>query len=357
MTRLILSDEQAALSRQATEIVARLSPLSHVRQRREAGTSYSAELWAEAIALGWSAIPFSEAEGGLGLGLPEMAVVMEAHGRCLAATPLWFHTMLGARALALAGPSPELEAAIAGTRRIALAVEGEARIDTEGGTLHGQMNGVVGGESADAMIVPAGDGLYLVEAALLNITRLHRLDGHSAANIVIDGVPGRRIGDRSALPAIVADATIALAAEQLGSMTACFEQTVAWLKTRHQFGVPIGSFQALQHRAARMFVEIELCRSAVLAASRCEAHERKRYAALAKARCNEVFLHVAAEAIQLHGGIGMTDEHDIGFFLKRARVAAATLGTAAHHRGRWRRVRGQDDRVRGQDDRIRISEK
>jgi alkylation response protein AidB-like acyl-CoA dehydrogenase len=126
-------------------------------------------------------------------------------------------------------------------------------------------------------------------------------------------------------------------------MSEAFERTLAYLKQRVQFGVPIGSFQALKHRAAELFIEIELARSCVMAAARAidaGSPEAPALVSLAKARCSDAFVQVGSEAVQMHGGIGMTDEHDIGFYLKRARAAAATFGDAAHHRERWARLRG-----------------
>jgi acyl-CoA dehydrogenase len=137
--------------------------------------------------------------------------------------------------------------------------------------------------------------------------------------------------------------SIALAAEMLGGMLEAFDRTIAYLKTRKQFGVPIGSFQALKHRAAAMFCEVELTKSIVLDALRALDEGRDDVpllAAAAKARATDVFLLVASEAVQMHGGIGVTDELDIGLFLKRARVAEATFGDAAHHRDRYARLMG-----------------
>ena len=134
-----------------------------------------------------------------------------------------------------------------------------------------------------------------------------------------------------------------LCAEMLGSMSEAFQRTLTYMRQREQFGVPIGSFQALKHRAAAEFIEIELCRSAVMAAARAVdegAEEARKLVSLAKARCSDAAILVANESIQMHGGIGMTDEHDIGFFLKRARVAELTFGDATWHRDRWARLQG-----------------
>jgi acyl-CoA dehydrogenase len=145
------------------------------------------------------------------------------------------------------------------------------------------------------------------------------------------------------LEAVVDHATVGLCAEMLGSMDELFERTVAYLKQREQFGTVIGTFQGLKHRAARCFIEIELARSSVLAAARAVDagdDEAQRLVSLAKARCSDAGMLVAHEALQMHGGVGMTDEYEIGFFLKRARVAELTFGDAAWHRDRWARLAG-----------------
>jgi acyl-CoA dehydrogenase len=156
-------------------------------------------------------------------------------------------------------------------------------------------------------------------------------------------VIGREGAGLAVLEEVVDLATVGLCAEMLGSMSEAFERTLEYLRQREQFGVPIGSFQALKHRAAELFIQVELCRSAVMAAARAvdagEA-EAARLVSLAKARCSEAALQVANEAVQMHGGIGMTDEHDIGFYLKRARVAELTFGDAPFHRDRWARLSG-----------------
>jgi alkylation response protein AidB-like acyl-CoA dehydrogenase len=196
--------------------------------------------------------------------------------------------------------------------------------------------------------------LFLVprDARGLAVEPLHRVDARGAALVRLDGVrvAGDAIlgaeGQGAALLERVLDrATIGLGAEMLGGMAACFEMTLDYLRTRKQFGVPIGSFQALKHRAARMFVELELVRSIVLAAHRAlddgaDDARISRLASAAKARCSDAFVLVGNEGVQMHGGIGMTDEHDVGFFLKRARAAEITFGDAAFHRDRVARLDG-----------------
>ncbi len=165
-----------------------------------------------------------------------------------------------------------------------------------------------------------------------------RFDGARATEIV-----GEVDGGADMLERILDRATATLAAEMLGGVHEVFDRTIAYLKTRKQFGVPIGSFQALKHRAAQLFCEIELTRSLVLDALRAHDAERSDAALVtsaAKARISDTFRLVANEAIQMHGGVGVTDELDIGLYLKRAAVTAQMLGTASYHRDRFAKLRG-----------------
>ena len=176
------------------------------------------------------------------------------------------------------------------------------------------------------------------------------MDNRAAALVTLDGV---KVGAESVvgtvgqgfqtLSHIVDLATVGLCAEMLGGMSQIFDDTLAYLKTREQFGVVIGSFQALKHRAAKVFMEIELCRSAVMAAANAADAGESDLAllvSLAKARCSDAFILATNEGVQMHGGIGMTDEHDAGLYMKRARAAEMTFGDAAWHRDRWARLRG-----------------
>jgi acyl-CoA dehydrogenase len=213
---------------------------------------------------------------------------------------------------------------------------------------------VVSARTAGAAHDEAGVTLFLVahDAPGLHVQRQHRVDGRGAAIVDLEGVraePGAVLGTpeqgAALLSRVVDRATIGLCAEMLGGMSACFEMTLEYLKTRTQFGVPIGSFQALKHRAARQFVELELARSIVLAAHRAlddDADDARvaRLASVAKARCSDAYVLIGNEGVQMHGGIGMTDEHDVGFFLKRARAAEIQFGDAAFHRDRVARLDG-----------------
>ena len=234
--------------------------------------------------------------------------------------------------------------------------------DGEGWRISGEKVQVLDGGVADALVVSARTGgderdrdgitLFLIPRTSTGLTvqRQHRVDSRNAALITLDGV---RVGKdaivgepgqgAALLERVVDSATVGLCAEMLGAMSEAFDRTLEYLKTRDQFGVPIGSFQALKHRAAEMFIDIELCRSSVMAAARsidAGDAEAALLVSLAKARCSDAAIHVANEAIQMHGGIGMTDEHDIGFYLKRARVAEMTFGDSDYHRDRWARLSG-----------------
>jgi alkylation response protein AidB-like acyl-CoA dehydrogenase len=312
------------------------------------------------------------------MGLAELAVVLEQLGRGLAPEPFLSTVCLGGGALRLAGSEAQqqewLPGVVEGATLLGLAhqepgsrydpgrVATRAERDGAGWRLCGVKTGVLDGHVADALVIPArtagaerdrgGLTLFLVRAGAvgLRVERQARLDGRGAAQVTLDGVgvgAGDLLGAVDAggdlLEQVVDAATVALCAEMLGSMSEAFERTLAYLKQREQFGVVIGTFQALKHRAARLYVEIELARSAVMAAARAVdegSSEARRLVSMAKARGSDAGMLVANEAVQMHGGIGMTDEHEIGFFLKRARAAELSFGDAAHHRDRWARLGG-----------------
>jgi alkylation response protein AidB-like acyl-CoA dehydrogenase len=298
---------------------------------------------------------------------------MEELGRGLVPEPM-LATLLGATALVLGGSDAQrtrhLPAVVAGKELLALAqqepgsrydlacVETRAERAGDGFALTGEKIQVLDGAAASHLLVSARTGgerrdsagvtLLLVprDAAGVTIEPQHRVDARGAAivrfagtRVGADAVVGG-VGTGAALLQRVVDrGTVALTAEMLGGMTAAFQMTLEYLKTRQQFGKVIGSFQALKHRAARLFMEIELARSIVMAAHEAldagkSDQEIGRLASMAKARLSDAFVLVANEAVQMHGGIGMTDEHDIGFFLKRARAAEMQFGDAAFHRTR-----------------------
>ena len=361
---LVLSEEQKMLQRAARDFVTTRSPPGRVRGLREQG-GFSRELWAEMAKLGWL-----DPELPAGFSM----VLHEELGRGLVAEPVLPCAVLAAGALVQGGTDAQkkehLPAVAAGSRLMALAHQESGnrysldRVLTDaekadgGWVLRGEKQQVMGGATADWLIVSAatdeGITLFLVAkgAKGLSVERQHRLDGRDAAIVKLDGV---RVGADAAvgevdkglplLERVVDRATAALSAEMLGLSNAAFDMTLEYLKTRVQFGVPIGTFQALQHRAAKIFVELELARSAVMLAHAAIDDDAgdvavARAVSVAKAKCSEVAMLVAYEGIQMHGGIGMTDEADIGLYAKRARVAELTFGDAAFHRDRFARIDG-----------------
>jgi alkylation response protein AidB-like acyl-CoA dehydrogenase len=373
---LVLSSEARMVRDTALDFFRERSPVRALRLLRDTADpdGFSRPLWRSMAELGWTGFLVAEEHGGTGFGLTGLAQVMEAAGRTLAATPLLSTAVLGASLLSLAGSSEQQEthlpALVAGEQLFALALEEgphhaptriatAAATDGSGYRLSGRKTFVLDGHVADTLIVVArtagdrddrdGISLFLVpsDAPGLVRTRTIMVDSRNAAQIRLESTPATLLGPlgggAAVLDSVLDRARTALAAEMLGSAQEAFDRTVQYLKDRRQFGVPIGSFQALKHRAAQMFCEIETTRSAVLAA--CSAldaggSDAAALASLAKAKACDTLYLCGNEGVQMHGGIGMTDEHEIGFFLKRSRVAQATFGDAAFHRDRYAAVLG-----------------
>ncbi|HJY84236.1 MAG TPA: acyl-CoA dehydrogenase family protein [Candidatus Binatia bacterium] len=375
---LVLTEDQELLAKTAADFVRTRSPVSRMRALRDSQDpiGFSRALWKEMAELGWVGILIPEAYGGAGMGLADLAVVLEALGRTLAPEPFLSTVLLAGQLLTRAGSEEQKQTwlpGIASGDKILTVAYQEARsrydlnrvatkAEQQGPNwiLSGEKIQVLDGHTADGLIVSArtaggqndtdGVTLFLVsrDAPGLTVTRQQRIDSRAVALVSLNGV---KIGAESMvgtqgkgaqiLSQVVDRATVGLCAEMLGGMTQIFDDTLAYLKTRQQFGVLIGTFQALKHRAARLFMEIELVRSSVMAAARAADADDKDFASLvslAKARCSDAFILAANEGVQMHGGIGMTDEHDAGFYLKRARVAEVTFGDAAWHRERWARL-------------------
>ncbi len=372
---LVLNEDQELIAKTALDFVEEHSPVSRFRALRDAGDElgYSPALFKEMAELGWTGIPFDEKQGGASMGLAELVLIVEALGRKLAPEPFLGGITMGGSALALGGDAALRDAwlpsVIDASKVVAVAhqeprsrydlfaIETRAEASGDGYILNGEKVQVLDAVGADAVIIPArtsgksgdrdGITLFLVEAgaAGLTIERQIRVDHRNAAIVRLDGVAcsGESIvgakGEGGALLEEVVDrATVVLCAEMLGGMSEAFDLTLEYLKTRDQFGVKIGSFQALQHRAAKVYMEIELARSTVMAASRAiDSGDKQaaRLVSLAKARCSDAYVLAANEGVQIFAGVGMTDEYDIGFYMKRARAAELTFGDAAFHRSRW----------------------
>ncbi len=376
---MILTDEQQMLREAAIGWVRERAPVGAVRCVREdhAAIGHDPALYREMVEMGWSGIAIPEAEGGFDFGLVGAGVVAEELGRNLVCSPFIGSCIVAADALAVAGSdeqkqqwlapilSGETVAALAldeGPHHNPEAVQLEARRDGDGWVLSGTKRPVFDGPAASLFIVVARTGaesghaaglsLFLCPAAAdgVTVTTMCQLDSRGAAEVVFEAVrlPGTALlgtqdDGHAVLSRILDRGRAVLAAEMLGSAQQAFETTIEYLRTRVQFDRPIGSFQALQHRAVSLLSQIELTRSAIRAAlfamDRGDA-DAPRLVSLAKALAGKTFRKVAQEMIQMHGGIGMTDEHDAGLYLKRAHVADMTYGNAAYHRSRHARLSG-----------------
>jgi acyl-CoA dehydrogenase len=371
---LVLNEEQRLLQDTARDFLNTHAPVKALRTLRDSDDAlgYSQELWQQMAELGWASIILPEQYGGLDFGFLGLGAVLEATGRNLTASPLLATAVIGASAVLLGGNELQRESLLpdiaAGRLTLALALEESNHHDpsgvalsataAEGGyRLNGRKVFVVDGHSADSLVVVARTGgepgdsnglsLFLVDADSDGIDRQRTImvDSRNAANISFTDVlvpEAARLGEIGAgwdvLEPVLDRGRVALAAEMLGSAWEAFERTVAYLKERRQFGALIGSFQGLQHRASVMFAELEMARSVVLQALSTvddAPDQLPLLASLAKARLNDVALLVSNEAVQMHGGIGVTDELEIGFFLKRARVAMQLLGDAGYHKDRY----------------------
>ncbi len=370
---LVLNEEQLMLRDAARHFLSEQAPVSQVRKLRDSGNreGFSRGLWKGMVDMGWTGILVPEELGGLGYGYTGIGLILEECGRTLAASPLQGTSLVGAAALLIAGSGSQrdqfLPAVASGEHLLALACDegphhDPARVDCQAEeqagawTLNGSKSAVVDGHIADSLIVSAWTGagvsLFLVpsNASGLTVNRVAVLDTHVMATVDFKQVKladenllGEKDLAQTKLDRILDVARIGVAAEMLGLAQEAFERTVEYLKQRKQFGVPIGSFQALQHRAALLFGEIELCKSLVLK-SLHSLDEGKddlaELASLTKAKTGETARLATAEAIQMHGGIGMTDDFDIGFFLKRYRVLEHLYGDSNFHLDRFARIRG-----------------
>lgn len=371
---LILNEDQRMLRESALSFCRENVPLSVLRRLRDSGDErgFDADIWRQIVDLGWTGMTVPEAYGGFDFGFGGLGIVLEASGRSLLNSPLISTVLLSVTAINLGGSEQQkqahLPAVVAGESVLAMAVDEKphhdpadvrtmATVDGDSYLLSGRKVMVLDGHIADWLIVSArtsgtvaeenGISLFMVDARAdgISVERTHMVDGRNSATVILENVrvsAESLLGDRdhgyALLERVLDTGRIGLAAEMLGSMQEVFERIIEYLRQREQFGVPIGAFQALQHRAAEMYCEIELCKSAVLAALKAldsESTEVPMLASLAKAKCSEVFCTVSNEGVQMHGGIGMTDEFDIGFFLKRARVAQHLLGDQVYHRDRY----------------------
>ncbi|MBP8671444.1 MAG: acyl-CoA dehydrogenase family protein [Sphingobium sp.] len=375
----ILTEEQTMLQDAARAWVAeRAQPAALRAVRTEyAETGYDPQLYVEMVEMGWTGVVVPEEYDGFAFGYTSFGLLVEELGRTLTASPLISSALSAVTALVIGGSDKQkatlLPALVAGETVMTLAIdEGShhapaqialtAQPNGTGWSLTGTKRMVCEGMAADTLIVAArtaghpgdrhGITLFLcpVDASGITRTALRQIDSRGAALISFDGtaldaaaVLGTVNEGYALLEQILDRSRAVLAAEMLGSAVQAFETTVDYLKTRVQFGKPIGAFQALQHRATDMLAEIELTRSAVYAALQAideDANDIATLVSMAKALAGKTLRHIAQEMVQMHGGIGMTDEHDAGLYLKRAHAADVTFGNIAFHRERFASLAG-----------------
>lgn len=376
---LVLNEEQVMLKDSAAGFLTQRATVAHLRALRDSGSErgFSDDVWRDMAQMGWAGIAIPEAFGGLGYGYTGLGLVLEQAGRNLSASPLQSTVLVAATVIGELGSAQQKEqllgAIAAGEQLVSLALqEGphhaplhtvlRATLEADHYVLNGTKVLVLDASAAHTFIVIArtsgeppeerGLSAFLVDAATpgLTVERRSLVDSRNAGALVLEdcrvsaanllGAPGAAWPGLSRALDI---ANIGLAAELLGLSTEAFERTVAYLKERKQFGRVIGSFQGLQHRAAELFAELELARSIVLQALHTiDSGERELslMASAAKAKLCEVAQRATNEAIQMHGGVGMTDEYEIGFFIKRARVAQHTFGDYNYHLDRFARLSG-----------------
>jgi acyl-CoA dehydrogenase len=376
---LVLSDEQQMLRDSARGFLAEHAPVAHLRKLRDSGDplSFSRELWRRFAEMGWAGVLVPEEFGGVGLGHVEAGVLLEEMGRTLAPSPFFSTGVVAASAISRSGSQEhkaeylpriaagELVATLAideGAKHKPSRVALSAARHANGFRLNGAKTFVVDGHAADLLIVaartagspdePKGITLFLVDpkAAGLSRERTTLVDSRSAARLTFenvdvtsDAVLGEVDEGGAVLERVLSIGRAGLAAELVGSGGEAFDRTVGYLKERHQFGRAIGEFQALQHRAAMLYVEIEIARSAVLKALQSldqNVDAASPIASVAKAKAGQAAKLASQEAVQMHGGMGMTDDLDIGLFMKRIRVAQELFGDPAFHADRLARLRG-----------------
>lgn len=379
MEKLVLTEEEQMVRESAADFLAEQAGPDELRAIRdnENPLGYSTETWQQMIELGWPSILVPEDQGGLGFSHAAMGQIMELSGNTLACSPLFATAVAGASVLSLGGSDEQkselLPLVAAGELTLALAIDEAARHDpasvamtaaaNDGGyTLNGNKCCVADGNVADQLIVAArtsgqpgdtdGISLFLVprDASGVEVTRTPMVDSRNAADIRFNDVSvgsNQLIGvldqGMATLQPALNIANVHLAAELLGIANECFQRTLQYLKERKQYGVAIGTFQALQHRAAILWTEIELCKSIVLKALRAlddSPEDAALLASMAKAKACQVAELATNEGIQMHGGIGMTDEYDMGFFLKRARVVQMLFGDRRFHLNRYAELSG-----------------
>ncbi len=369
-----LTPEQKLLESTAASFVKKESPLVRLRALREDATGWSKDTWRKMAELGWLGLPFPESAGGFDGSFVDVAIILEQIGTMLVPEPYVASVLCAGTAVARLGNAEQMERILAplinGDTSLAFAhaergnrfdttwVETTATRDGDDYVLKGEKVFVVNGHAADVIIVSArtsgnvdeakGISLFAVprDVVLSSLKTANTLDGQKAAMISLNGVrvsAGNRLGEEGEAAAIIDEVldigAAAACAEGLGVMRAALAMTVDYLKTREQFGVKIGMFQALQHRTVDMFIRTELARGtsilANLSLTNPDPVERRQAVSAAKVELALCGRFVTQQAIQLHGGIGITDEHDIGLYFKRMHALNTLFGDEEFHLGRF----------------------
>ena len=375
----VLTEEQSMLRDAARTWTQEKSPVSAFRKMRDSGAAlgYDPAAFAEMAEMGWTGVIIPEAHGGSDFGYLGLGLILEETGRTLTASPILATALAAASAIILGGSEAQKDewlpkiasGEVVGTLAVdegphhrpekvavtaAKSGAGFKISGTKTFVLEGMAAGlfVVSARTAGAVSDTQGISLFLVPADAKGVSRkaLKLADSRGAAIVTFDGVEvgadailGSAGEGFGLLEKVLDRARAGLAAEMLGSAVQAFETTLDYLKTRVQFGQVIGSFQALQHRAAKMFTDLELARSCVEAALTAidnGSPDVPELVALAKTKVGDTLHLVSNEMVQMHGGIGMTDAHDAGLYLKRARAAEATFGNQSYHRDRYARMQG-----------------
>jgi alkylation response protein AidB-like acyl-CoA dehydrogenase len=351
---LDLTDEQKMLADAVNSLLDKRYDANARLRLLESEDGWSRELWKQYAELGLLGLTFDEQYGGAGMGVGELAVVMEAFGRSLVLEPFLATVVLGGQLVAAAG-TPEQKTALlpgvaSGETLLAFAsaelgsrwsltdISTKATPSGDGWELTGEKIAVLGGDSADHLLVTARTpedvlGLFLVDASDVVRDTYRMQDGLGGADVLLSSTPAQAVGSPADalghIESVLDVATAVLCSEAVGAMDRMLWLTVEYLKTRVQFGQPIAVFQALQHRASDMYVSLEQARSmallARLALADDDVSERRRSVGAAKIQIDISARHIAQEAIQLHGGIGMTMEYPVGHYAKRTALIAKTF--------------------------------
>ncbi len=340
-----LSDEQTMLRDALTRFLGQHYGFETRRALRKTPTGWSREVWAWLAEQGYLGVPFAESDGGLGGGAVEIMVIAEAFGGALVAEPYLATVTMAGTALRLAGHSTLIPEIVSGSLTVSFVDDGSQQIhaahDGQSWRLTGNAAGVLHGDSAGRLVVAADRGLFMLDAGSPHVRRRGHatFDGLRAADIAFDAAPAELLAtdaDAGAIVERVRQHAIAfLAAEAVGIMRMLLDLTVEHLGTRKQFGQPLGKFQALQHRAVEMLVAIEQAESIKIYATSMADHpdplERRKAFAAVKAVIGNAARTVGQSAVQLHGGIGVTDEHKVGWGMKRLTMIEMMLGDTDHH--------------------------